>query len=490
MEKADNKQHSIKYNALMNVILTASSLLYPLITFPYVSRVLLVAGNGKVNFAASVANYFMMVASLGIPTYGVRACAQVRDNKDELSKTAQEILIINLIATVLVSITYIICVFTIPRFSQDKVLFFIEGINIVLNMFGANWLYQALEKYDYITIRSIIFKTISVVLMLMFVHKASDYRVYAFTFVFANVGSNILNFLRLHRYISFKKFSNYNFKKHLGPIFILFAQNVTVSIYTNLDTVMLGFMRDDTQVGLYTAAVKFKGLLTGVVVSLGNVLLPRMSFYVKNNLKNEFKQLMASALNIIFFLAFPIVIYFVLASKDCILFIAGRQYLGAVMAMRIITLAVLPNGLTGIIGVQILTPLNRERQVLYSVIIGASSDFILNLIMIPFWGATGAALATTVAEFLVLIAQVILGRDVLSTVSKDIKFLHYFLFSIIAGLPTFFAFKMLKYPSIIRLMITFIIYSFIYCFLLYIYKDPILYKALDNKITRRFVRRS
>ena len=474
----------------MNVILTASSLLYPLITFPYVSRVLLVAGNGKVNFAASVANYFMMVASLGIPTYGVRACAQVRDNKDELSKTAQEVLIINLIATVLVSITYIICVFTIPRFSQDKVLFFIEGINIVLNMFGANWLYQALEKYDYITIRSIIFKTISVVLMLMFVHKASDYRVYAFTFVFANVGSNILNFLRLHGYISFKKFSNYNFKKHLGPIFILFAQNVTVSIYTNLDTVMLGFMRDDTQVGLYTAAVKFKGLLTGVVVSLGNVLLPRMSFYVKNNLKNEFKQLMASALNTIFFLAFPIVIYFVLASKDCILFIAGRQYLGAVLAMRIITLAVLPNGLTGIIGVQILTPLNRERQVLYSVIIGASSDFILNLIMIPFWGATGAALATTVAEFLVLIAQVILGRDVLSTVSKDIKFLHYFLFSIIAGLPTFFAFKMLKYPSIIRLMITFIIYSFIYCFLLYIYKDPILYKALDNKITRRFVRRS
>jgi O-antigen/teichoic acid export membrane protein len=490
MDTVDNKTHSIKYNALMNVILTASSFLYPLITFPYVSRVLLVAGNGKVNFAASVANYFMMVASLGIPTYGVRACAQVRDNKDELSKTAQEILIINLIATVLVSITYIICIFTVPRFSQDKVLLFIEGINIVLNMFGANWLYQALEKYDYITVRSIIFKAISVVLMFMFVHKASDYRIYAFTFVFANVGSNVLNFLRLRRYISFKKFSNYNLKKHLGPIFILFAQNVTVSIYTNLDTVMLGFMRDDTQVGLYTAAVKFKGLLTGVVVSLGNVLLPRMSFYVKNNLKSEFEKLMASALNTIFFLAFPIVVYFVLASRDCILFIAGGQYLGAVLAMQIITLAVLPNGLTGIIGVQILTPLNREKQVLYSVIIGASSDFVLNLIMIPFWGATGAALATTVAEFLVLIAQMILGRDVLSAVSGKLQFLHYFLFSIIAGLPTFFVFKMLKYPSIIRLMITFAIYLIVYCLLLYIYKDPILFKALDNKITKRFIRRS
>ena len=488
MEKADNKTHSIKYNALMNVILTASSFLYPLITFPYVSRVLLVAGNGKVNFAASVANYFMMVASLGIPTYGVRACAQVRDNKEELSKTAQEILIINLIATIFVSISYIICVFSIPRFSQDKVLFFIEGINIVLNMFGANWLYQALEKYDYITIRSIIFKAISVVLMFLLVHKTSDYNIYAFTFVFANVGSNILNFLRLHKYISVKKFQNYHFRKHLKPIFILFAQNVTVSVYTNLDTVMLGFMRDDTQVGLYTAAVKFKGLLTGVVVSLGNVLLPRMSFYVKNRLKNEFRNLMAIALNTIFFLAFPIVVYFTLASKDCILLIAGKQYLGAVLAMQIITFAILPNGLTGIIGVQILTPLNRERQVLYSVIIGATSDFILNLIMIPFWGATGAALATTVAEFLVLVVQVILGRDVLSAVTHDITIFHYMIFSILAGLPTYFAFKMLSYSSIIMLIITFSIYIIIYCALLYFYSDPILVKALDNKLTRRLIK--
>ena len=190
----------------MNFILTASNFIFPLITFPYVSRILMASGNGKVNFAASVANYFMMVASLGIPTYGIRACAKVRDNKESLSKTAQEILFINLVATVLVTLTYVICIFTIPRFSQDKTLFLIEGINIVLNMFGANWIYQALEQYDYITARSVFFKFVSMILMFLLVHQQSDYRVYAAITVLAAVGSNVLNFLRLRRFIVFRKF--------------------------------------------------------------------------------------------------------------------------------------------------------------------------------------------------------------------------------------------------------------------------------------------
>ena len=118
----NNQIHSVKYNFLMNFVLTASNFIFPLVTFPYISRVLGAAGNGKVNFAASVANYFMMVASLGIPTYGVKACAKVRDDKEELSQVAQEILIINLVTTILATITYGICLFTIPKLKMDKTL--------------------------------------------------------------------------------------------------------------------------------------------------------------------------------------------------------------------------------------------------------------------------------------------------------------------------------------------------------------------------------
>ena len=258
MKDLKEKNHSIRYNFIMNFILTASQFIFPLITFPYVSRVLTAAGNGKVSFVSSVASYFLMIASLGIPTYGIRACAQVRDDRKKLSKTVQEIFLINLVVTILVVITYVICIFTIPRFYEDKTLFLIYGINILLNMFGMNWLFQALEKYDYITIRSMIFKIISVVLMFLLVHQKEDYVIYGAISVFAAVGSNILNFTRIHKFVEFKWSGNYGIKKHIKPILVLFAQSLAVSIYTNLDTVMLGFMKTDVDVGYYNAAVKVK----------------------------------------------------------------------------------------------------------------------------------------------------------------------------------------------------------------------------------------
>lgn len=290
-----NKIHSVKYNFIMNFILTASQFIFPLITFPYVSRVLLAAGNGKISFAASVANYFMMVASLGVPTYGIRACAQVRDDKKKLSKTVQEIFAINFIMTVLVCITYFICIFTVPKFQAEQVLFLINGLSIVLNMFGMNWVYQALEQYDYITFRSLFFKIVSIVLMFLLVHEQGDYIKYAAITVLAGVGSNILNFIRLHRFIEFKWEGNYNLKRHLKPILILFAQSLAVSIYTNLDTVMLGFLKTDQDVGYYNAAIKIKSILLSLVTSLGNVLLPRMSYYAKRNEIELFKSTMAKS---------------------------------------------------------------------------------------------------------------------------------------------------------------------------------------------------
>ena len=490
MNSSENRIHSVKYNFVMNFILTASNFIFPLITFPYVSRILHAAGNGKVNFAASVANYFLMVASLGIPTYGIRACAKVRDDKVKLSKTAQELLTINLVTTALVTATYIVCVFTVPRFSQDKTLFFIEGINIILNMFGANWLYQALEQYDYITGRSILFKGISVGLMLLLVHQESDYRIYALTTVLAAVGSNVMNFIRLRRYISFRRFDHYDYKQHLKPILILFAQTATVSIYTNLDTVMLGFMKADVDVGYYTAAVKIKNILLSIVASLGNVLLPRMSYLAKQNDRKEFKHLIVLALNAELFMAFPLVVYFIVEAKDSLVFLAGKEYIPAVLAMQLINFAIIPNGLTGVIGTQTLTSLNREKQVLYSVIVGAVSDFVLNLFMIPIMGAAGAALATTIAEYLVLITQIILARDIITKhIWKKVNFARYGIISLLALLPTLAVSIIPVSNSFLRLVITAVIFFGIYVISLYIGKDKLLYKLLDNKVTARFIRK-
>ena len=453
------KQHSIKYNFFMNFILSASQFIFPLITFPYISRVLHAGGTGKITFATSVANYFLMVASLGIPTYGIRACAQVRNNKEKLSKTVQELLIINFITTILTVIAYVACIFLVPRFRNDEILFLINGINIVLNMIGMNWLYQALEQYDYITIRSVSFKIISVLLMLVLVRKKEDYITYAAITVFAAVGSNLLNALRARKYIDFEFKGNYNFQRHIKPIFILFAQSLAVSIYTNLDTVMLGFMKTDVDVGYYNAAIKIKTVLVSLVTSLGNVLLPRMSLYAKEHRNDEFLKTMSLAINFTMLISIPISLYFSTFASETIAFLAGSEFVGAVQAMRIITISIIPIGLTGILGVQVLTAIEKEKYVLYSVIIGAVVDFVLNLLFIQSMGAAGAALSTVIAEVSVLAVQVWFTKSLLSEIKMDMKVHIYFIISLIALMSSCFI-KILQWKSV---FLTLVMSASVYC---------------------------
>ena len=469
--------HSVKYNFIMNFILTATNFIFPFITFPYVSRVLQATGNGRVSFAASVANYFMMVASLGIPTYGVRACARVRDEKEKLSKTVQELFIINFVVTFFVIITYLISILIVPRFQEDKSLFFINGVNIVLNMFGMNYVYQALEQYDYITFRSITFKLISIALMFLLVHQETDYVVYGAITVLAAGGSYVFNFIRLRKIIDFRFYGKYSFRKHLKPIFTLFAQSVAVSVYTNLDTVMLGFMKSDTDVGYYHAAVKIKGILLSLVTSLGNVLLPRMSYYIKNNMMKDFKKYMVKALNFELLMSLPLALYFVLFSKESILFLAGSGYEGAILAMQIITIAVIPNGLTGVLGVQVLTSMEKERYVLYSVIVGAVVDLLL--MFIPNYGAAGASLATTIAECLVLFVQFLYTKEILSEIKKEFRWHYYLIVSVVAGVGAIFV-KYLEGGVFFTLAISAVLFFGLYGMGLIVVKEPIVFDVIND----------
>ncbi len=476
----EKKIHSVKYNFIMNFILTASNLVFPIITFPYVARVLSVANNGKVSFVTSVANYFIMVASLGIPTYGVRACAVVREDKDKLTKTVQELCIINAIMTVFVTITFILSVYFVPQFREEKTLFLINAVSVALNFIGMNWVYQALEQYDYITIRSVLFKVISIILMFVFVHKAEDYPIYGAILVLALVGSNILNFIRLRKYIDFKPRKDYNFKQHFKPILILFSQAVAVSIYTNLDIIMLRFMKTNVDVGYYNAAVKIKIMLLGLVTSFGNVLLPRMSYYAKNKQMDNFKKYMIKALNLELLMAIAFVVYFVLYAKEATLFIAGPEYGEAVLAMRIITTTIIPIGITGILGIQVLTALEKEKYVLISVVAGAVTDLLLNLVYIPMYGAAGAALATTIAEFVVLLVQVIYTRDLLSEMSSQYRIHYYILLGLVSAVPSFFV-RFIGFKSeFLLLAVSALVYFFVYGLGLLLLKEEVLIDVLKD----------
>lgn len=400
-----SKEVSLKKNFIMESILTMSTFIFPLITFPYISRILLPEGTGKVSFATSLISYFNILAQLGIPKYGIRACAIVRDNKEELSRTVHELVIINLIMSAVAYIGLFALLVTVPRLQMDKGLYMIMSLTIIFNTIGMEWLYKALEQYTYITVRSVIFKFIALAAMFALIHSKEDYVLYGGISIVASSASNIFNFLHAHRYIRMKPMSGYHLRRHMKPISVFFVMACATTIYTHLDTLMLGFMKTDADVGYYNAAVKIKTILVSIVTSLGTVLLPRVSYYVEHDLMKEFMSVTRKAINFVMILATPLMVYFIIFARYGILFLSGSVYGDSIVPMQIIMPTLLLIGISNITGIQILVPTGREVIVLYSEIAGAIVDIVLNAILIPQFASAGAAIGTLVAELVVMMVQ-------------------------------------------------------------------------------------
>ena len=413
------KNKSIKLNFIMNVILTMSSFIFPLITFPYVSRILLPEGTGKVSFATSLISYFSMFAQLGIPTYGIRACAKVRDDKEELTRTTQELVIINFVMSVTSYTALAVALMLVPRLREERALYIIVSLTIAFNVIGMEWMYKALEQYTYITIRSIIFKFVALIVMFVFVHQKSDYIFYGAITILAASGSNIFNFINAHKFIDMRPVGKYHFKRHFKPIAVFFAMSCATTIYTHLDTVMLGFMTTDADVGYYNAAVKIKTILVSIVTSLGVVLLPRASYYIEHKMIDEFYRIAHKAINFVFLIALPMMLYFMIFAKEGIFFLSGSAYEKSILPMQVIMPTLLFIGLTNVMGIQMLVPLGKEKIVLYSEIAGAVVDLIVNFDLIPRYASVGAAIGTLAAEIVVWVVQFgALKQDIMPAYKK------------------------------------------------------------------------
>lgn len=476
------KIHSVKYNFIMNAILTVAGIIFPLITFPYISRVLLVEGSGKVAFATSVVTYFTMFASLGIPTYGVRACAIVRDNKEKLSKTVQELLIISGGTTLLTYIVFGISLFVIPEFAQERTLLLIVGLGIGLNTIGVQWLYNALEQYSYITTCSILFKVIGMILMFLLVKESSDYQIYGGVYVIASFGSYVLNFICLRKFVTFQKTGTYQFKQHLKHIMVFFSMSAGASIYLNLDVVMLRFLQSNEAVGYYNAGIKVKTVLVTCVTSLGTVLLPRLSYYIETADKKAFQLMVGKAFRFVFVAASAVTVYFSIFARESILLLSGEAFLPAVGPMMILMPTVLLIGLSNVTGIQILTPNGREREVMYSIWGGAILDFVLNLIVIPKFSANGAALSTLLAEGMVLLLQCWFLRDVLWSYIRQVQCWKIVIALAVASVMTIPVKIWIDSGVFVTLLVSAIVFFGGYAVVLLLLKEPFVSEILNSGI--------
>ena len=476
-------EKSIRKNFILNTVRTIMNILFPLITFPYVSRILLPAGIGKVNFAQSIIAYFVVLSTVGISTYGIREAAKVRNDKDKLSKVVQELFIINMIAT---AITYLLF-FIFIMFQNDlknKGLLLVMSSTILFTTIGVEWLYNALEEYAYITIRSIAIQFISLILLFIFVRTSNDFLNYAVLLVLSSVGSGLLNFFHARKFLNYKRYKNYELAKHLKPLAIMYAMNITGTIYLNLDSVMLGYISGDVAVGLYTTAMKINKIVLAVVLSMGTVLLPRLSFCYNNNDKETFNRLISKSLDLMLMIALPCVVGLSLLSSEIIMLISGKEFIVASLAMKILNPIILVIGLSHLIGLQILVPIGKEKYTLYSFGAGAIVSFILNIILIPKFSYNGAAVATLLAEISVTLTQLYFGwgyiKDKLFTKTK----LSYIIGSFLIMLVVLLVQKIFV-NYIYILLISIVLSAVVYAVTLIIMKDEFALE-ITNRIKSKF----
>ncbi|MBR2716915.1 MAG: polysaccharide biosynthesis C-terminal domain-containing protein [Oscillospiraceae bacterium] len=368
---------------------------------------------GQETFASSVASYFIMLTMLGIPTYGIRACARVRDDREKLSQTVQELMIVNGVMALACCALLVLATLVIGRFREIRYLLWIAGTGILLNAVGVSWFYSALEEYAYITAASLCFKALSIAVMFLFVRSPEHVGRYVVVVLLASYGSYVVNFLRLRKYISFRRCKKYSFLPHIKVSLVFFAMAVATTVYTNLDVVMLGFMKNDEAVGYYNTAVRVKAILVNLVTSLGTVLLPRLSYYVEKGSRREFVSVLEKAVRFVLFSAVPLTVFFILCARETVLVLAGDQFLPSIRPMQYIMPTVLFIGLSNILGIQIMVPTGQEKKVTLSVAVGGAVDLLLNALLIPPLGAAGAALGTLAAELAVLITQAVLCRKLL-----------------------------------------------------------------------------
>lgn len=413
------KRVSVKKNAFLNVIKQICSILFPLITYPYISRILGSSSYGIYSFADSIVSYAVLVADLGVTTYAVREGAKIRDNQNEINDFASEVFSINIISTLIAYALLVIATFASARIMADKNVVFIRSLIILFTTVGMDWINNSYEDFKYITIRYIAFQTISLVLMFIFVRSSKNLYAYTLITVIAAGGGNLLNIIYIRKYVHVKlKFSR--LKQHIKPILILFANNVAVTIYVNSDITMLGFYSSNNAVGVYSLASKIYNLAKLMINAVVMVMVPRLSYVV--NQKEKYEQYVFSTAKYLIYICLPIVCGFAILSKQILYIVGGNEYLTGSMSLSILSFAIIGAVGGSFFSNCVLLEYKKEKFILISTSISAVLNVGINIFMIPKFGINGAAITTLIAECVACVLEAIYSRKFISIsklISKD-----------------------------------------------------------------------
>jgi len=389
---------SIKTNILYNISLSVLNLLFPIITAPYISRVLGVENIGIVRFVMTGVNYFSLFAALGIGYYGVRELAKYKNNQEKCSQIFSSLFIITFISTLTVTLIFILCINMIPEFKKHSLLFSLYGITLYFVPITMDWYFQAKEDFRMITIRSFLVKLLAFVSMFVFVRKHSDVIPYLLISTFSIVATQLWNLSYAYKTglrISLRQFE---LRKHIKPMFVFLWSNVSIGIFALIDTTILGFLSSYEQVGYYTSSNIIITTLIGLFAATHTALLPRLSFNNAQNNDVENAALLQKTFDLNALLVVPMVIGLCLVASRFVPLFFGNEFMGSIVPMQILSIKLIMVMSNYLFGYSVLMAFGYEKKYLFTVVCAAVFSFVLNMFLIPRYGAIGAAVTAIVSE--------------------------------------------------------------------------------------------
>lgn len=482
------KRKSVYFNIMLNIVRTLIYVVFPLITFPYVSRVLMAENLGKVNYGMSVESYFALIASLGISTYGVREGARLRSDTQKLNNFVNEVFTVNIITMVFSYALLLLLLFFVPSFKEYRLLIILQSTTIFFVTLGVDWLNSVFEDYLYITVRSLFIQIFLLILLLVIVRKPDDYYKYAFLTVCSSGIVSILNYIYTRKkYCKVQLVFPCNFKKHIRPLLILFANSLAVNLYLNADVTMLGLFTNNYTVGIYAVSVKVYTIIKSLIAAMFTACMPRLSAYYGEEKRKEYKELLNDIISICTLLMIPAISGMIVLAKPIVLLLSGSNYLDSVHSLRIISIGIIGAIYGGIMTNCINLPEKREKYNLKGTIIAAIVNIVLNLVFIPLFGERGAATTTVVAEFTVLVYCIISYPKIQSLIKFNLILKQWFFGCLGAAFIVasyYVGFSRIE-NSLLQLITTFVVSIMGYTFILIIFKNEYIIRALSHIHKRR-----
>ena len=480
---------NLKKNIVYSILLTASQVLFSLIILPYITRVLGPANIGRVAFTDSIAQYFIIFASLGIPIYGVREISRAKHDKALLSKLFFELMAILLIATGILVVIYVVLMFTVKEFRIDKQLFYLGLVQLFLSAFIFEWFFQGLENFKFIALRTFFVRLISTIAIIVFVKNKTDSTLYYGILTFTLLGNTILNLFSLPASTSMR-LKGLDLKKHLKPIFTFFSTRFVTSVYVILLTVVLGFVSSKESVAFFSSAYKIYTVALTFIIAFSSVLIPRLSDYINRNMHAEGVSLVSKSLHVICSFGIPVVIGVIFFSGQIVHILLGDKFLAARTDLILLSPLILVISISNLFAMNVLTPRNKESKFLRATFLGMCVSLILMYLLLPGLHDVGASVTLLTTECFICVLLGYYSHEYLSGIKLNLRSIIFSLINsiVVFGLAGKFI-ALIKLAVVYQFIVAISLSSFIYIIIqLFFVKDTIAVEMaaiIKRKIIKR-----